>query len=52
MVFVKKPFLSRVVVALKDKEELKSPIVIKEEESIDIEITRLQKRVGKREACR
>ncbi|MHC8515914.1 NERD domain-containing protein [Sporosarcina sp. ITBMC105] len=42
MAFIKKPFLSRVVDALKDKEELKLPVVIKEADSMDSEIARLQ----------
>ena len=43
MAFVKKPFLARVVDAMKDKEELKSPVVIKHGDSMDLEIARLQK---------
>lgn len=43
MSFVKKRFLSRVIDALKDKEKLKSPVVIKHGDSMDIEIARLQK---------
>ncbi|MEK5038053.1 NERD domain-containing protein [Sporosarcina sp. FSL K6-3457] len=42
MSFIKKSFLSRVVEVLKDKEELKSPVVIKHGTSMDAEITRLQ----------
>lgn len=42
MSFVKKPFFSRVIDALKDKEELKSPVVIKHGDSMDIEIARLR----------
>ncbi|TQR10951.1 NERD domain-containing protein [Psychrobacillus soli] len=42
MSFVKKTFLSRVIDVLKDKEELKSPVVIKHGDSIDAEIVRLQ----------
>lgn len=42
MSFIKKPFLSRVMDALKDKEELKSPVVIKDAYSMDIEIARMQ----------
>lgn len=43
MSFVKKPFISRMFDALKDKENLKMPVVIKDEESIDIEIDRLKR---------
>ena len=43
MTFVKKPFLARVVDAMKDKEELKSPVVVKHGDSMDLEIARLQK---------
>lgn len=46
MTFIKKPFLSRVVDALKEKEELKSPVVIKEANSMDIEIARLQRELA------
>ncbi len=46
MSFVKKPFLSRVIDALKDKEELKSPVVIKHGDSMDIEIARLQQELA------
>lgn len=47
MSFLKKSFFSRVVETLKDKEELKSPIVIKDGNSADIEIARFQKELVK-----
>ena len=50
MSFMKKPFLSRVIDALKDKEKLTSPVVIKHGDSMDLEIARLQKElVGERQ---
>ena len=50
MTFVKKPFLARVVDAMKDKEELKSPVVVKNGDSMDLEITRLQKELAEKES--
>lgn len=49
MSFIKKPFLSRVIDALKDKEELTSPVVIKHGDSMDSEITRLQKELANKQ---
>lgn len=46
MAFLKKSLFSRVVDGLKDKEELKSPIVIKHGNSMDLEIARLQKELA------
>ncbi|QUW21455.1 NERD domain-containing protein [Sporosarcina sp. Marseille-Q4063] len=46
MTFVKKPFLARFVDALKDKEELKTPIIVKHGDSMDLEIARLQKELA------
>ena len=46
MTFVKKPFLARVVDAMKDKEELKSPVVVKHGDSMDLEIARLHKELS------
>ena len=48
MTFVKKPFLARVVDALKDKEELKSPVVVKHGDSMDLEIARLHKELSRK----
>ncbi|WP_194841677.1 nuclease-related domain-containing protein, partial [Sporosarcina obsidiansis] len=47
MSFAKKPFLSRVIDTLKDKAELQSPVVIKEGDSIDMEIGRLRNKLAK-----
>jgi hypothetical protein len=46
MSIVKKSFFGRVVDALKDKEDLKSPVVIKHGESMNLEIARLQKELA------
>lgn len=46
MTFAKKSFLSRFVGVLKDKEDLKSPIVIKQGDSVDSELIRLQKQLA------
>jgi hypothetical protein len=48
MTFIKKPFLARVVDAFKDKEELRRPIVIKQGDSMDLEIMRLQKELAEK----
>lgn len=43
MSFLKKPLLSRVIDALKDSEKLKSPIVVKKGNTMQIEIARLER---------
>lgn len=43
MSFIKQPFFSRVMDVLTDKEELKSPVVVKHGDSVDTVISRLQK---------
>ncbi len=46
MSFVKRPFFARVIDALKDKDYLKSPIVIKHGATMNLEIARLQKELA------
>ncbi len=46
MSFTKKPFFSRIIDALKDKNDLASPVVIKHGHSMDFEITRLEKELA------